>query len=165
MPKVSRWLERHACVFPGMGKTTTPLMPKKLSMPVYCLALMAFLAACEALGPADALPPSAQLIAAPDQYREWWTKTESCSGRSGNFARITWYVIPDVQSCETSSGPKVGLWTHSSDGVRIVLAGAYTENELVVRHEMLHALLDREGHPAEYFQTRCALTWDSWGSQ
>jgi hypothetical protein len=27
---------------------------------------------------------------------------------------------------------------------------------------MLHALLDREGHPTEYFQTKCGLTWDSW---
>jgi hypothetical protein len=35
----------------------------------------------------------------------------------------------------------------------------------VVRHEMLHALLGRQGHPSEYFVTRCGLTWASWGSQ
>lgn len=139
------------------------LMPK-IPMPIYCLAMLATLAACEAaLGPADPLPPSAQLVAPPEQYREWWTKTESCSGREGSFARIEWYIVPNVQTFETSSGAKVGLWTHSSDGVRIIIAGDYAGNELVVRHEMLHALLDREGHPTEYFQTRCALTWDSWG--
>jgi len=138
------------------------LMPK-IPMPMYCLALLATLAACEALGPADPLPPSAQLIAAPEQYREWWSKTEACSGMSGDFTRVEWYVVPNAQTFQTSAGTKVGLWSHSSAGVRIILAGSYAENELVVRHEMLHALLDREGHPKEYFQDRCALTWDSWG--
>jgi hypothetical protein len=137
-------------------------MPK-IPMPMYCLALLALLAACEALGPADPLPPSAQLIAPPEQYREWWSKTEGCSGRSGDFARIEWYVVPNVQTFETRAGTKVGFWSHSSSGVRIILAGSYADNELVVRHEMLHALLDREGHPREYFEDRCALTWDSWG--
>lgn len=32
----------------------------------------------------------------------------------------------------------------------------------VVRHEMLHALLDRGDHPPEYFVSRCGLTWESW---
>jgi len=139
------------------------LMPK-IPMPMYCLALLATLAACEALGPADPLPPSAQLVSAPPElYREWWAKTEACSGRSGDFARVEWYVVPNVQTFQTAAGVKVGLWTHSSSGVRIIIAGNYAETELVVRHEILHALLDREGHPREYFQTRCALTWDSWG--
>jgi hypothetical protein len=137
-------------------------MPKN-PMPIYCLALLATLAACEALGPAEPLPTSAELLAPPEQYREWWTKTEACSGLSGNFTQIEWYVVPDVQTFNTDAGAKVGLWSHSSDGVRIIIAGNYSSNELVVRHEMLHALLDREGHPKEYFQNRCGLTWDTWG--
>ncbi len=140
------------------------LMPK-VPMPMYCLALLGTLAACEALGPADPLPASAQLVSAPPElYREWWSKTEACSGRTGDFTRIQWYVVPNVQSFETDAGARVGLWTHSSSGIRIIVAGDYAGNELVVRHEMLHALLDREGHPQEYFTNRCSLTWDSWGS-
>jgi hypothetical protein len=27
---------------------------------------------------------------------------------------------------------------------------------------MLHALLDQGGHPPEYFEVRCQLTWDGW---
>jgi len=153
---------RHAYVFPGMGKKVR-LMPK-IPMPMYCLALLVTLAACEAaLGPAEPLPASAQLLTAPEQYREWWAKTEACSGRSGDFSQVQWYIIPDVHTFQTDAGEKVGLWTHSSSGVRIIIAGNYSSNELVVRHEMLHALLDREGHPREYFQNRCGLTWDSWG--
>ena len=34
-------------------------------------------------------------------------------------------------------------------------ATAKVENPLVVRHEMLHELLGRGDHPAEYFQRRC----------
>ena len=50
----------------------------------------------------------------------------------------------------------------SADEVRIAVAEGYVAHELVVRHEMLHALLDREGHPPLYFQQRCALTWETW---
>ena len=50
------------------------------------------------------------------------------------------------------------------DGARIVLAGNYETSEMAVRHEMLHHLLDRTGHPPEYFVTRCHLTWDSWNA-
>ncbi len=135
-------------------------------MPVFCLTLLGTLAACEAaLGPADPLPPTAQLVATtPDIYREWWSRTEACSGRTGDFTKIEWYIVPNVTTFNTDVGQKVGLWTHSNEGVRIIIAGDYSNNELVVRHEMLHALLDREGHPREYFQDRCGLTWDSWGS-
>jgi hypothetical protein len=130
--------------------------------PVACLAVLALLAACEVLAPAGPLPPDAQLMSAPPEYLEWWHKTEACSGRQGDPSAIEWYVVPDKAVFETSDGEKVGLWSRSSDGTRIVLAGLYAHNELVVRHEMLHALLNHEGHPSEYFVTRCQLTWDSW---
>lgn len=129
----------------------------------YCLGLLGALAACETLGPPDPLPANAQRLSAPPEFASWWSATEACSGRAGDLSHIEWYVVPGAHTIETSNGPKVGVWSHSSAGVRIVLAGDYAANELVVRHEMLHALLDREGHPAEYFQQRCRLTWESWG--
>ena len=98
-------------------------------------------------------------------YQEWWARTEACSGRSGRLGPIEWYMVPDVSEFMTSQGEKVGLWSHSSAGVRIVIAGDYLENELVIRHEMLHALLDQEGHPQEYFVDKCHLTWESWQGQ
>ncbi|MDZ4863120.1 MAG: hypothetical protein SGJ01_06695 [Gemmatimonadota bacterium] len=140
-----------------------PVLPHRRSRaPFYCLGLLAALAACEMLGPAEALPSGAMLLIAPPEYEAWWTATEACAGESSDFQRIEWYVVPDVRTFPTTAGEKVGLWSHSSDGMRIILAGDYADNELVVRHEMLHALLDRNGHPAEYFQERCHLTWESW---
>jgi hypothetical protein len=102
-------------------------------------------------------------LTVPAEYQTWWAATEACSGLSGQLNRIEWFVVPDAHTFDTPEGAKVGLWTHSSAGVRIIIAGDYADNELVVRHEMLHALLDREGHPQEYFQARCQLTWDTWG--
>ncbi len=136
-------------------------MPKS-ALPLYCLGLLGTLAACEMLAPPSPLPATATLVTPPEQYHTWWAATEACSGLTGDFRAIQWYVVPDSLTFTTESGEKVGLWSESSAGTRIILAGAYAEHELVVRHEMLHALLDREGHPAEYFQSKCGLTWDSW---
>lgn len=127
------------------------------------LGLLGLLAACETLGPPDPLPSDARHLVVPAEFEAWWSATESCSELSGRLSRIEWYVVPDANTLSTPEGPKAGVWSHSSEGMRIVLAGKYVDNELVVRHEMLHALLDREGHPAEYFQTRCHLTWETWG--
>jgi hypothetical protein len=129
------------------------------------LALLGSLAACETLGPPAPVPAGAVRFAPPAEYQAWWEATEACSGRSASFAQLEWYVAPGVRTFSTSEGPKVGEWSHSSAGVRIILADDYADSELVVRHEMLHALLDREGHPAEYFEERCHLTWESWGHQ
>ena len=124
--------------------------------------LLGTLAACEMLGPPGDLPPDAQLMRAPEAYVAWWQQTEACAGIQGDFDAIRWYVVPDASTFDTPSGPKVGLWSHASDGMRIVIADHYAEHELVVRHEMLHALLDRGGHPREYFNRRCGLTWERW---
>jgi len=130
---------------------------------VVSLGLLATLAACEVLGPPSPLPDNAQALATPPEYRDWWTATEQCSGRQGRFDAIRWYVVPGAKTLSTSNGPKVGWWSHSRDGNRIILAGEFVKSELVVRHEMLHVLLDRGGHPSEYFQSACQLTWDTWG--
>jgi hypothetical protein len=136
-------------------------MPKS-ALPLYCLGLLSTLAACEMLAPPSPLPATAQVMTPPAEYREWWSETEACSGLQGTFEQIQWYIVPDSMSFTTETGEKVGLWSESSAGTRIIIAGAYAEHELVVRHEMLHALLNREGHPTEYFQTKCGLTWESW---
>lgn len=144
------------------GRKPDRTSPQEGRVPFACLAGLALLAACEALAPAAALPPDAQLMSAPPEYLEWWHKTEACSGLQGDPSTIEWFVVPDKAVFETEDGEKVGLWSRSREGVRIVLAGDYAHSELVVRHEMLHALLNHDGHPPEYFVTRCQLTWESW---
>jgi hypothetical protein len=110
------------------------------------------------------LPPGAIEVAAPAIYREWSDRTEACSGLTGQFSSVKWYVVPGVETFETDEGPKVGMWTSHGDTDRIIIAGVYRNTEMVVRHEILHHLLGQAGHPPEYFVTRCHLTWDSWDS-
>ncbi|HEU5153688.1 MAG TPA: hypothetical protein VFU03_03050 [Gemmatimonadales bacterium] len=127
------------------------------------MALGGLLSGCSALSPSEPiLPAGATEIPIPASYLEWHAKTEACSGLKGEFSTIKFYVVPGVETFSTADGAKVGEWT--SDGVtsRIVIAGNYQNFEMVVRHELLHSLLRKEGHPTEYFVDRCHLTWESW---
>ena len=116
---------------------------------------------CVAFEPSD-IPAGALPLEAPAHFGEWWARTEQCSGLTGSMDVIRWYVVPDVSSFETDIGEKVGLWIKTPSDAVIVLAEAYADHELVVRHEMLHQLLQRSGHPEEYFVEKCGLTWERW---
>ena len=93
----------------------------------------------------SALPDGAEQFTPPAEYQAWWVSTEGCSAISGNFSRIKWYVVPGVSTFATEEGEKVGIRIKSGDDVSIVVAGNYVEHEMVVRHEMLHALLNQAG--------------------
>ena len=138
------------------------------SLTSYALDRLAILASagtlvlgCAALEPMSSLPEGAVQIEAPVTYGTWWFKTEACAQLTGRMDKVTWYVVPGVSTFQTESGEKVGFWTKSPEGTRIILAGDYRDHELVVRHEILHELLGREGHPEPYFRDRCHLTWDT----
>ncbi len=129
------------------------------------IGLPALTSACAALAPNElSLPAGAVQIATPAVYQEWFQKTEACSGRTGDFAEVQFYVVPGVETFPTEDGSKVGEWI--SDGLthRVIIAGNYQDHEMVVRHELLHTLLRQSGHPDEYFVNRCRLTWESWNS-
>jgi hypothetical protein len=129
------------------------------------LGLAGLVAGCSSLSPSEpSLPAGSVALSVPPVYREWHQLTQQCSGLSEDFSAIQFYVVPGVDTFPTEAGPKVGLWQREAGVNRIVIAGNYAEHEMVVRHEMLHALLQREGHPANYFVDRCHLTWDSWSA-
>ncbi|HEY6139849.1 MAG TPA: hypothetical protein VI670_18985 [Thermoanaerobaculia bacterium] len=131
-----------------------------------CLALSAALFGSAAFAASDevVLPSGAVPVGAPGAYRVWSARTEACSGLTGHFSSVKWYIVPDVKTFETDQGPEVAMWISGRTGDRIVIAGDYQNSEMVVRHELLHHLLRHPGHPAEYFVSRCHLTWDSWDS-
>lgn len=87
-------------------------------------------------------------------YARWWSMVESCSGLQGSLGAVTWYQVPNSETVDYGGDEVSGYWA-SADS-RIVLAGGATLSGLVVRHEMLHALLRNvKGHPREYFLERC----------
>jgi hypothetical protein len=135
-----------------------------MRVPLPILAALAF-GGCSSFAPSDeGLPAGAVPFVAPASYQAWFERTRECAGLNGRYGEIEWYVVPEVGTFATEAGPKVGMWEKSGRMARIILAGRYTEHEMVVRHEMLHHLLDREGHPPEYFVDRCRLTWESWAT-
>lgn len=145
-------LSRHLHNRPSFGKAINALA-----------SLAVFVGGCSSFGPSELpLPAGAVPMVAEARYRDWFGQTEACSGLEGAFQTISWYVVPGAETFETPEGPKVGMWEKSGTTTRIIIAGRYVGHEMVVRHEMLHHLLDREGHPSEFFTARCRLTWDSW---
>jgi len=126
---------------------------------------MLVLGACSGTEPSAALlPVGAQQIAAPAVYAEWYGRTESCSGAAGDFSKVKFFVVPNARSFQSEFGETVALWRKVGAEQYIIVSGEYQQHEMVLRHEMLHALLVREGHPAEYFVARCRLTWETWGT-
>ncbi|HEU4649532.1 MAG TPA: hypothetical protein VFS33_10770 [Gemmatimonadales bacterium] len=63
------------------------------------------------------------------------------------------------ESFDCPGGKCVGRW---NSGHKIYIASAYADNEMVVRHEMLHELIGHPGHPEPPFADPCPLTWESW---
>jgi len=117
---------------------------------------VAFAIAVLAVTSCSSFEPSGEhAMTPPAEYREWFAKTQACSGLTGNFDRIKWYIV-DGQDFDCPSGKCVGRW---NDDHTIFVARAYSENEMVVRHEILHDLI---GHPDPPFGNPCPLTWETW---
>ena len=117
------------------------------------LALATALAACHSLTD-PALPATATSFTPPPVYSQWWTMVEQCSGLSGSLAAVSWFVVPGSSVNDGTDSEVSGYWSKASN--RIVLANAFRTNGPLVRHEMLHALIQDVGHPASYFQQKCA---------
>ena len=115
------------------------------------LVVVCGLAACGLItGP---LPPGAERFAPPAVYARWWSMTEACSAHSGDLSVVQWYRVPGMGFLH--EGQEVsGFWASRTN--RIVLADEVIEQGPVVRHEMLHALLQTTGHPRSQFLGACA---------
>ena len=128
---------------PGIG----PLVARAAALLVVCAAVLdctGFLEPHYSPGIVPFQPPAA--------YAFWWQLTESCAGRTADLSKVKWYVVPGVDSVEASGEYAQGFWLSWNNS--IVLAGRHVQDGLLVRHEMLHALVGA-GHEREYFIDRC----------
>lgn len=123
---------------------------RRRAIPLACLALAV---ACD--GPTDPpLPDAARRMAPPPVFATWWGMVEACAGVSRPLSGVEWWEVPDVATFYTPDhGSVQAYWSRGSN--RIVLAGRAVRDGAVVRHEMLHALLRREGHARADFLERC----------
>ena len=115
------------------------------------------LAVCDKIvGPT--LPSDAQQFSPPPVYSTWWQMTQSCSGLTGSMAAVTWYQTNEVVH-DTHTGDIIaGFWVPGSN--QIVLTATVLMEGGIVRHEMLHALRQKGGHPRNQFLGKCEGTVD-----
>ena len=117
--------------------------------------LAALLVGCgHPLQPSEAIDLSKAVQIAPSaQYITWWNELEACSGLSGDIHAVSFYVLPNDTTVKVGNESYWGYWIEAGD--RIVLAGPWTNNEKLVKHEEMHALLQSPLHPPAYFQGPC----------
>jgi len=99
---------------------------------------------------AVALEPD-RLMASASLRAEFWQEVETDSGRSGDLSRIQWFRVPGGPWTDKDGLITRGLWVRS--GHRIYLAENYLTDPQVVKHEMLHDLLDDPSHSHPLFST------------
>ena len=114
--------------------------------------LLSLALACDATTAPD-VPETAMPIAAPARYAVWWRLTQACSGISGDLAAVSWYVVPNTRSLSYQGQRVDAYWIGDPD--RIVLADSLRNDGPTVRHEMLHVLLHRNGHPRSAYLEAC----------
>lgn len=111
--------------------------------------------ACAAQTDPSPLPADARPFTPEPIYREWWSQMEACSGLSKSYESVSWYVVPGEDPFVAPSLGKQVLGYWQRRGNRIVLLEYVPSRTELVRHEMLHALLQRGDHPRAYFVDRC----------
>ena len=90
----------------------------------------------------------------PASYFTWWQQMEDCSGLTGDFSSITWYVLPGASRLQVNGVEWYGAYYPNTNA--IVLPEAFLNDSSDIRHEQLHALLRwTMGHPPEYFADKC----------
>lgn len=98
------------------------------------------------------LPIGAVPLTPPRAYTLWWSLTEACSERTGDFSAIRWYVLPGKTEFEVDGKVYQSYWW--SAGNVIVVAEPVKLIGRLVRHEMLHALTGG-AHTHEHFVDKC----------
>lgn len=122
-------------------------MWSRIKSPAVFLALVFTLMACSS--PTQPAPKEYGAVAIPatQQYRRWWADLEQCSGLRGNIDAVQFYGVDSLNNH--------AVGRTFTDGPRVYLVSLFASDSLVVSHEMMHALLQRTGHPVHYFNGVC----------
>jgi hypothetical protein len=98
-------------------------------------------------------PPNAVLVQPRPEYRIWWEVVESCSGHTRDFDAVRWYRVPIGEGLNVSGENAAGAWF--ADENSIAIGDGWRTVGSLVRHEILHAILQMGSHPPEYFRDAC----------
>jgi hypothetical protein len=119
----------------------------------FCLIVsLVAVAGCALFDDDSDFPPTARSLEPPALYRPWWSIVEGCSGRARPFYDVTWFQVY-FGELSVRGESAAGAWF--VEGNRIVLQTGVLPTGAIVRHEMLHAILQTGSHPTEYFRMKC----------
>lgn len=125
-------------------------------------------------------PQGAEPFIPPASFSHNWATVEACSHQLGDLTRIQWFVVPATATwqynfpcTESSNGACQGVWIAPhhiyvaahvlADSLAKVTYLLHTDGSLtvdtvppfrVVKHEMLHDLLQSGDHPAAFTACR-----------
>jgi hypothetical protein len=103
------------------------------------------------------MPNGATPMTPPESYRKVWIEAMACTGKIGDFNRISFWSVPG----ENFETPRIDKAAGMTEHQRIFIAEKYLGHPMVVKHEMIHALIG-SGHPEVPFKVPCKATWDTW---
>lgn len=94
-------------------------------------------------------PTDARPFTPPAYYQDLWTLTEQCTGRTGDFARVHWYLFDAPYFADGKE--RTGIW-HEPHQIYLSTRVAFdsADNYQIVRHEMVHDLMQKPGHGAAF---------------
>lgn len=99
-------------------------------------------------------PDGAVPFTPPAVYASWWSMVEQCAGRRGNFQAVQWFLMPGAHSFDLGDMRVAGVWTRAGNAITV---GEHARlNGQLVRHEMLHAILQGGSHPRAQYLGHCA---------
>lgn len=98
--------------------------------------------------------PEATAIDPPPGALRAWRELVACTGlpvrRGRGFDAIRWFRVEGTSFVRPDDGRRViGLWIRSDNAV--ILAGGRLDDDRLLKHELLHALLQQGGHDARAF--------------
>ena len=121
-----------------------PLLPRRYHYSYLLPALFA-VGCAEAgnLGPVNARP-----LDPPAIYQLWWRQVEACTEFNARFDRVDWFEADELVNTERETR-HMGAWKppHS-----IYVRTGNVLSESVVKHEMVHELLQRKDHDMPLFR-------------
>ncbi|HWP38953.1 MAG TPA: hypothetical protein VNL18_15510 [Gemmatimonadales bacterium] len=93
-------------------------------------------------------------LSAPDVYRVWWNELihECACSPLHRFEDLVFATLPGKEFRVPRQFGRARA--HWAGGVWIVIAEAYIMDERVVKHELLHAILQTTGHPEIFGRLR-----------
>lgn len=108
---------------------------------------------------AFAPPDGTEEFAPPAHYREIWQDAEKCTGKSGDFNRVHWYVVPG-HDFKADGIVAIGHWSTPHD---ILIAQDWLTTDWVIRHEMIHDLTrlahDHGPRDIQIWGVQCHAMW------